>query len=335
MEFCNLIGKHLPKHLERKIGSTSGIPLVIEADEALSEYGGVSSNVWVQSTGDKVVIRSAGEGSNAVVENNLFAISNPRDQHVFPPIKRRGEWLHTNPTLWADVQDTEENPAIIVMCRAIHLVNGVKSYIKLLNISKDYMLVMLVSGAIGFEDDDLQALFMARNLEEGVSVERRATKWISATKLNEMLLLQDSSGYRYNMDMVVSACVSFESDLVNVKVMKDSCVIIDPQAKVRAKSLADSMAEKARKEEERKAKEAEEMERIRKERKEELARQRKEEQQKAEAKREESRQRARDKAAATRAAKKAEQSAKSEIKTPEGTARNTGAEMFLSMLGSK
>ena len=74
MEFCNLIGKHLPKHLERKIDNTSGIPLVIEADEALAEYGGGSPNVWVQSPGGKVGIRPGGVGRNAGGGRNTFSI---------------------------------------------------------------------------------------------------------------------------------------------------------------------------------------------------------------------------------------------------------------------
>lgn len=334
MEFCNLIGSHLPENIERKLGRNQGIPLRITATEALEEYGGVAHNVWVESTGDEVAIRPAEEGYSGVDERNLFSLNRASlDGYVFPPVKKRGDWKQEDKLIWADVQDTDENPAIIVVCKALHMVNGVKTYVKLLNVNKDYIVALLVCGAIGFEDDECQILFMSRNLPEGVSVERRDSQRIDPSKLNEFLSLKDSNGYQYNMDMAISAILQSAPGSITVKALKNECLIFDPQAEVRAKALADALAEKARKEEELKAQKAAEDEEIRRKQQEEADRQKEIERIKAEARREASKVAAREKAAATRAAKKAEQEEKSEIKTPEGSERNAGAEFFLAMLG--
>lgn len=334
MEFCNLIGNHLPETINRKLGRSAGIPLRIAATEALEEYGGVASNVWVESTGDEIVICHAEEGYMGSDERNLFSLNRASlDGYVFPPIKKRGNWHQEDKIIWADVQDTEENPAIIVVCKALHMVNGIKTYVKLLNVNKDYIVALLVCGAIGFQDDDQQVLFMSRNLPEGVSVERRDSQLITPEKLDEFLMLKDSNGYRYNMDMAISAILQSAPGSISVKALKDECIVFDPQAEVRAKAVSDAIAEKARKEEERKAKEAEEAEARRIEQEKKAAEQREIERIKDEARREANRQRAREKAAATRAAKAEENAKKSEIKTPEGSERNAGAEFFLAMLG--
>lgn len=322
MEFCNLIGTDSTDTFARKVGRDSGIPLRIATEEALDAYG-IASNVWVQSTGTEVVIRHADEGGNgAIVENNLFAMVGNRDEDVIPFYKRKGE----APILWADVQESEENPAIIVMCKALYLINGIKTYIKFLNVDKDRIVAMLVCGAIGFLDSEQQIITMTRNLPEGVSVTGRKMQLMTPANLNDMLSLTDSNGYRYNMDMAISAYVFYGQDMTNVRVLKDACVVFDPQAEVRAKAVADAKAERLRKEEERKAAEAAEREAARIQQEENAAREREVKRIQEEARREASKNRAREKAAATRAAK-------SEIKTPEGSSRNAGAEFFLAMLG--
>lgn len=321
MEFCNLIGDSTTSVFERSLNGRKGIPLRIDTPEALEPYG-IANNVWIQSTGTEVVIRHADEaGNGAIVENNLFAMTGNRDEEVMPFYKRKDE----APILWADVQDTPENPAIIVMCKSLYLVSGVKTYIKVLQVNKDCIVAMLVAGAIGFEDDQQQIITMSRNLPEGMSLNGRRDKRLSPKDLDGMMLLQDSNGYCYNMDTAISAYVHATTDMTTVRVMRDACPVIDPQASVRAQALADAKAEKARKEEERKAKEREEAEEARKRQAAEAARRKEVARIQEEARREA----AKAKAAATRAAKKAE---RTEIQTPEGSSRNAGAEFFLAML---
>ena len=330
MVFCNLVGNNLPETFNRRLGKSAGIPLRIETTEVCETYGSSAFGVWVQSNGSEVVIRHADEnGNGAVVENNLFALTGNRDEEVIPFYKRKNE----KPILWADVQETEENPAIICICKSIHLVNGIKSYIKLLNVNKDYVVVMLVSGAIGFEDESGEVITLVRNLQEGISTSGRKTRKMSPAELNDMLSLKDTNGYRYNMDMAISVYAYYGDGMTNIRVIRDACVIFDPKAEERAKAAADAIAEKARMEEERKKREAEEAEAHRIQQEKLRAQKAEIERIREEARREASKAAARDKAAATRAAKKAENSEKSEIKTPEGANRNVGAEFFLSMLG--
>lgn len=342
MVLCNLIGSHLPEVIERKLGTASGVPLRIAATEALKEYGGVAENVCVHYSDNEIVIgHSIGN-----VDDNLFSLSNVSlDKFVFPPIKKRKKtiedgkekitWVdfQNDKTLWADVQDTPENPAIIVVCKALYMVNGIKSYVKLLNVNKDYVVAMLVSGAIGFQDDELQILYMSRNIPEGVAIDRRDSQRIDAERLNDFLMLKDENGYQYNMDMAISAILESAPGSTSVRAMKSECLIFDPQAEVRAKRVADAVAEKARKERELQERKAAEAEAARLEQERKAAEMREIERIKEEARREAAKTRSKEKAAATRAAKKAEQGEKSEIKTPEGTDRNAGAEFFLAMLG--
>lgn len=342
MVFCNLIGSYLPEVIERKFGKDSGVPLRIATTEALEEYGGVAENVCVQYVDGEIQIRHA----NGSTDENLFSLSNVSlDSFVLPPIKKRKKKIkdgkevyvledyQADETIWADVQDTPENPAIIVICKSLHMVNGIKSYVKLLNVNEDYIVAMLVYGAIGFEDNDLQVMFMSRSLPAGVSVERRDSKRINAEKLNDFLLLKDSNGYKYNMDMTISAILESASDSTSVRALKSECLIFDPQSEVRAKAVADAVAEKARKEEELKAQKAAKAEAERLEQERIIAEKREIEKIKEEARRAAAKSQAKEKAAATRAAKKAEQEESSEIKTEVGSSRNAGAEFFLAMLG--
>lgn len=316
MEFCNLAGSSIPEEIERHIGCNKGISLKIPFGARESSYS-VISNVVTCAEGNNIVIREAKNGEDTTdLKTNLFAMAGDPKKEVMPFYKRKNEPL----ILWSDVRDTDENPAIIVMCKAIHLVNDVKTYLKVLNVSEDYIVAMLVAGAVGFEVDDGDVLTMTRCCPSSVSVNMRKTKRLSSKEFNDMLSLTDANGYKYNMDMLISVYAYFGSDMVNIKTLRDACVNFDAESESRAKAAADAVA----------AREA---------RKQALREQQEAKQAEAQARQEEI-----DRRKAEEAAKEVSAKANTQVKrrnpkpkmveigSSDSSGRNAGAEFFLSML---
>ena len=330
MIFCNLIGNGLENGFARKVNKLSGVPVKFNVDSDALTYGGETAGVRVFFENGSVVVSDApvggGDGWNA------FAMAGASDSFVFPE-EVQGRRVKQNPLLWADVQETDENPVILVACKAIHLVNNISSYLKVLQVSDKVILAMLVSGAVGYETEEGEILYLSRCLEEGVSISNRATRKLTPATLDSMLMLEDNHGYKYNMDMVVSFCAYLQGTSVGIRPMKKDCVVIDPQAAERAAAVKKRAEDRKKAEEERKRAEEEEQKKRNEEQDAYLAAQRKALRQAEEAERARKKAEAKEKAAATRAAKAEANRQAREIKTPEGSARNAGAEFFLAMLG--
>lgn len=320
MEFCNLVGK-VPENIARQIGSMRGVPLRVP-EGSRNDMFSTESNIAVRYENGLVTVRKS-DGVHGSLKDNLFAMTGSPDEEVMPFYKRKKE----EPLFWSEVQDTPENPAIVVLCKAVHLVNDVKTYMKVLNVSKDTALVLLVAGAAGFETGDGEILTMTRCLPDNIAVSMRKTKRISPEYMNSMMSLIDSNGYRYNLDMVVSVYAYYGSDMVNIKTLRESCVLFDPEAEVRAKAVADRLAAKKAREEELQRQKEEADEKARKHQ-EEVDRKKAEELALAEAA-----ERANRVAAVKKPRSSGKHTAPKEISGTTSNGRNSGAELFLSMLG--
>lgn len=326
MVFCNLIGSALEEVQSRQVGRGKGVPVKFDVGEASKEFGGQAYNVSVFFNGSEIVV-----SDKQAESSNAFESSAPLDAYVFPE-EHYGRRSVQNPLLWGDACDTEDDPTILVACKAIHLVNNISSYIKILHINEDIILGMLVSGAVGYEGSNGNVIHLARCIEDGLSLSGRANRRLSPKELDSMLMLEDKEGYRYNMDMVVSLCGYLHGETLGIRPVKEDCVIIDPNATVRAQELH------RKNEEERKAKAAKlEQERLEREKRskayaEKLEKERAERIKAEEAAKAAKKKQSAEKAAASRAKKAAEKNEASEIKTPEGVSRNAGAEFFLAAL---
>jgi hypothetical protein len=236
MEFCNLVGK-VDATVLRRLGMSSGIPLKMMIPEACEVAYAVASDVSVCSNGKEVYIAS----SNKAEDSNLFSLETADvERYVFPAVRQRKEYKQENMTTWEEVQETEENPAIAVLCKAVHFVKGVETCFRVLNVNSDCVLVMLICGALGFECADGEVLTMTRNWYGDTS--NRKTMRVTPYNLNEYFVVTDKSGYKFNMDMVITACVKY-SDGLTVKVLRDYCFIIDPESSTRIQKIYDAKAE--------------------------------------------------------------------------------------------
>lgn len=249
MKFCNLL--EVSPSVSRKLGKQSGLPLSLNIGESGCQPYSITDNAVICSDGKSVIVQPATLGTNTNdVHNNLFAlVGNPTDE-VMPYYKRKSDV----PLYWSEVQETPENPALIIMCKAIHLINGVKSYLKILNVNKDCIIAMLVAGAAGFEACDGEVIDQSRCCDVS-TINMRKSKRLSPEDLNNMLILKDANGYSYNMDMAVSVYAYYGADMVTVKTIKESCFIFDPEATNRSNAMAAEAERKRQEAEERKKQE--------------------------------------------------------------------------------
>lgn len=317
MIFCNLVGDEMPRVIERRIEKNTGLPISFEEIIDSEEWNGVSaSDVCVVCDGEKLAVRySKNVGNPDELANNLFALVGNPDEDMLPFHKRKNEEL----ILLRDARETDENPLILVLCKAIHLPEKTKANVKFINISRDLMLAMLIVGECVFEDESGEKIPMARCVSSQTSSTKR--RKMDATELYHFMNTKDRNGYSYSMDMLYTAYMYNGADMLCARPFKDKCIVFDPAAEKRAKARADAAEERKRKQEEeaqrRKEETAKQVEAERRQREEREAIQRMKEEAA--------------KAVKDREARAKRESAR-EIKTPDGVARNAGAAAFLSML---
>lgn len=303
----------------RRINRVLGQPLHL--DDSFTYEMGVESDVVVKSVNGELVV-THNDGSATGVNGNLFALNGDPKKLVVPAGK------NDVPLTWADVQETEENPLILVLCKALHFKNGVKSCIKYININDNAILALLVSGACGFEDFEGDVTLMQRCFSTDVS--RMKSERADAKRMQTLVSVVDANSYDYSADMLMTVNASYVKDMLTVKLCKDESIIFDPASAGRAEAAAKKVAEKKAAAEAEAAKRAEEAALARKANEEAAAE--RAERQRAMAEAKQAVEKANRRPAAKKPSKKAGIEDGCQVTGNNADGRNTGAANFLSLL---
>lgn len=133
---------------------------------------------------------------------------------------------------YREIEDTAENPMIVVLASTIKLYAGVRTYIKYINIAEDAVLAMLVFGACEFTFPDGTSVPMQRC--NSSVLDGRKTFDYTGSKMRDLSVLTDKeSGYVINNDIVNAVIVNYTSskgtafDGVSYKTVKEHTVMFD------------------------------------------------------------------------------------------------------------
>lgn len=108
---------------------------------------------------------------------------------------------------YADVQDSEENPLIIVLCKKINFIQGTKAFVKYVQL-QDYILAVLVYGVCEFVNDDGDPVVMSRCYSAEIEGKQRHT--YTAEDMKRLSRMVDpESGYDMGRDAVCAVVVDY------------------------------------------------------------------------------------------------------------------------------
>ena len=162
---------------------------------------------------------------------------------------------------YADVQDSEENPLIIVLCKKINFIQGTKAFVKYVQL-QDYILAVLVYGVCEFVNDDDEPVFMSRCYSADTDGKQRHT--YTAEDMKRLSRMVDpESGYEMGRDAVCAVVVDYSGaksgaiSSVSYKTVGSCVKIFDARGLTAAREKA--AAKKAQEEAEKKRKHEEMM----------------------------------------------------------------------------
>lgn len=249
MYFSNLLEGNFVRDFQRHT-RTGTIPFVCNVDERAIEADVVLKN-------NQITIGNAGEGEN------LFAKGlNGEDSEVFLERFKTG-------LTYKEIKDTAENPLIVVLAKSIKFYVGVKTYVKYINISDDFVLAMLVYGACEFTFEDGTSVPMQRC--STTNLDNRTTVEYSGKKLRECAKFEcKESGYNLNYDVVSAVVVHIpNTSSCNYRSVPEHVLVFDNKnwevAKAKAAERKAKLEEERLRKEEEKRQAALEAERKRKE----------------------------------------------------------------------
>lgn len=160
---------------------------------------------------------------------------------------------------YADVQDSEENPLIIVLCKKINFIQGTKAFVKYVQL-QDYILAVLVYGVCEFVNDDDEPVMMSRCYSADIDGKQRHT--YTAEDMKRLSRMVDpESGYDLCRDAVCAVVVDYSGaksgaiSSVSYKTVGNCVKIFDARGLTEAREKAaakkaQAEAEKKRKHEE-------------------------------------------------------------------------------------
>lgn len=235
MYFSNLLDGNVVRDFQRHT-RTGTIPFVCSVNERA-----VEAEVILKD--NQIVIGDIGEGEN------LFAKGlTGEDSEVFLEKYKTG-------LTYKEIKETEENPFIVVLAKSIKFYVGIKTYVKYINISDDFVLAMLVYGACEFTFEDGTSVPMQRC--NATNLDNRTTVEYSGKKLRECTKFEcRESGYNLNHDVVSAVIVHIpNTSAYNYRSVSEHVLVFDNKNWEIAKSKA--AERKAKLEEERLRKEEE------------------------------------------------------------------------------
>lgn len=227
MYFCNLFEETGVKTFKR-FAKAGTLPFINDRADRLTEG-------YVAKVNNELrVVESE--------EKNLFlrGLSGSDSEEFLPKLK-------TNLT-YADIKDSQENPMIITLAKTIKFYQGVKTYIKYINISSNCVLVMLVFGACDVTFDDGTEITFQR-CNNSVLDGKRKYEYTGET-LRELSHLEDSEcGYVLSNDVVNAVIVNKHNESCSsYRTVKDHVEIFDSKF-VSAARKAYSEAQRLKEEE--------------------------------------------------------------------------------------
>lgn len=150
------------------------------------------------------------------------------------------------------IQDTEENPLIIVLCKEISFFEGIEADIRFINLDDDCILACLVSGVCAFDGTPMQRCntvnFMGKNMIKFNSKQ--------LSDFTVKMYTDKETGYVYNKDVLCSICVVMMDDKnFNAKKVGTTFILdntgLDKAKKVLEERKAKAIALEEKKQEER------------------------------------------------------------------------------------
>lgn len=107
----------------------------------------------------------------------------------------------------SQVEDTEENPLITVLAKAVHFFEGVKTFVKFIHVGNDAVLVCLVYGACMFEFYDGDTLVCQRCDSHDV-YNTKSYRYTGSDLRSIVSVVDENSGYDLYNDMVNAVVVN-------------------------------------------------------------------------------------------------------------------------------
>lgn len=300
MYFSNLVGKGAVGTHIRENGMS--LPIVIPDTENDPKFE-------VRHIGNEIVV------SNGMDGVNIFGLSADVDMDSkVTPFKRVPHLTYS------DIADTAENPIVVVLTKGVRFYSDIPTYIEVLYINSDMMLISLVYGACAFEMGDGEYIPLQRCSKANIEAENhRVFATMDCKNLKAHTLCATKGGYDKSYNQTCPLLVTGS----NVKGLSVRCLtnkgyVFDPE---RVEDVVS--AEKAEVEAKRSAAEAKRAENIEKTK----AALKAAEERKAEEEARKEAKKSKSKRSTPRASKSGERS--------DPTKRNTGAASFLAMLGQK
>lgn len=109
----------------------------------------------------------------------------------------------------SQVKDTEDNPMITVLAKAVHFFEGVKTFVKFVNIGENEVLVCLVYGACMFEFYDGDTLVCQRCDNHDV-YNAKSYRYTGKDLRSIVSVVDEKSGYDMYNDMVNAVVVNIK-----------------------------------------------------------------------------------------------------------------------------
>ena len=157
---------------------------------------------------------------------------------------------------YADVQDSEENPLIAVLCKKINFLQGTKAFVKYVQL-QDYILAVLVYGVCEFVNDDDVAVVMSRCYSAEIDGKQRHT--YTAEDMKRLSRMVDpESGYDMGKDAVCAVVVDYSGtksgaiSSVSYKTVGSCTKVFDERGLTAAREKAAAKKEQAEAEKKRK-----------------------------------------------------------------------------------
>jgi len=190
MYFCNMLGKDYMK-------SYNNGKVTISRED-------VSEGFLALTSDGKVVNVDSNSTEKNLFLNGLVVEPDKLDTtyRVGKPTGRKGNITYKM------IQDTEENPLIIVLCKELAFYEGIEADVRFINLDDDCVLACLVAGVCCFDGTPMQRC-------NNVNFAGKKLLKFDSKKLNgftEKLYTDKDTGYVYNKDVLCAVCVLMEDE---------------------------------------------------------------------------------------------------------------------------
>jgi hypothetical protein len=215
MYFSNL----LPSVPEGEIVREDGLslPIIFNPEDAEDLV-----NHTVRHIGDRIVV--TGETSEGI---NIFSTEG-REIDMESKLTPFRKVPHLT---WSEVSDTEENPIVVVLTKGVRFYSDIPTYIEVLYINNDMMLISLVYGACAFEMADGDYIPLQRCSRANIDAEtHRVFSTMDCRELKAHTLCATKGGYdkSYNQTCPLLITGSVDKGL-GVRCLSNKGYVFNPE----------------------------------------------------------------------------------------------------------